>query len=450
MSSGKVDSGAAQLLALANLITSAVQTVISEYKAAGASIPPLDSTVNGVFDTPEAVTPNLSKAIRTIEAACAQLSFSVASPGHVITNYEEPACMLVVTEANIADILADKPEGLHIDEIAKQTGLDAGKLGRILRMLATKHCFREVDVRGTVKPNVFANNRLSIQLMSTNPVSGLVGHMSDESFKAGSFLNETLTDPIKGSSSLADDSPFQRAHGHSPFVFYTTPKGKLISDRFGKAMTGWGEVTGRSMLPQVYPWDKIPAGSVLCDVGGSSGHASLALYWSKELPEAVKTEQIRFVPLDFFKDSPEKDCDFYYLRHVLHDWPNSECLKILENVRKSMAQGSRLLIRKCFSSSISSSVRRKLTFICSDEFVLQHAVRDISGTTTIDQAPEPLLANYGMGRVRLYEQDLNMMILMNSKERTLQEFINLANQTGFKFEHLWDSGEAGLIEFSVV
>ena len=29
-----------------------------------------------------------------------------------------------------------------------------------------------------VKPNVFANNRISMQLVSTNPVSGLIGNMS--------------------------------------------------------------------------------------------------------------------------------------------------------------------------------------------------------------------------------------------------------------------------------
>jgi hypothetical protein len=34
------------------------------------------------------------------------------------------------------------------------------------------------------------------------------------------------------------------------------------------------------------------------------------------------------------------------LRHVLHDWGMSECMKILGNVRKSMAPHSRLLVRQ--------------------------------------------------------------------------------------------------------
>lgn len=44
---------------------------------------------------------------------------------------------------------------------------------------------------------------------------------------------------------------------------------------------------------------------------------------------------------------------------------------------------------------------------------------------SISKAPEPLLANYGMARVRIYQQDINMMSFLNSKERTLQEFIDM-------------------------
>lgn len=46
-------------------------------------------------------------------------------------------------------------------------------------------------------------------------------------------------------------------------------------------------------------------------------------------------------------------------------------------------------------------------------------------TLILTQAPKPLLPNFGMGRVRLYQQDLNMMSILNSKERTLQEFVDM-------------------------
>lgn len=62
-----------------------------------------------------------------------------------------------------------------------------------------------------------------------------------------------------------------------------------------------------------------------------------------------------------------------------------------------------------------------------DEFVLEHAVRDVNGGSSRITAPKPLLPNYGMGRIRLYEQDVNMMSCVNSMERTLEEFIKLGS-----------------------
>jgi hypothetical protein len=43
----------------------------------------------------------------------------------------------------VADVLVDHPDGLPVTEIAMKTGIEQGKLARILRFLASKHCFRE-------------------------------------------------------------------------------------------------------------------------------------------------------------------------------------------------------------------------------------------------------------------------------------------------------------------
>ena len=51
--------------------------------------------------------------------------------------------MNVAITFKIADILEEQPEGMHISEIGKRSGIDTEKLGRILRLLATRHVFRE-------------------------------------------------------------------------------------------------------------------------------------------------------------------------------------------------------------------------------------------------------------------------------------------------------------------
>lgn len=77
---------AAELTPLVDLITDAVKDVIKEYDTVGQPFPALGSTNSGHFDSAASVTPELARAIKVVEAACAQLSFSVASPAHVMTN----------------------------------------------------------------------------------------------------------------------------------------------------------------------------------------------------------------------------------------------------------------------------------------------------------------------------------------------------------------------------
>ncbi|KAK7453204.1 hypothetical protein VKT23_011884 [Stygiomarasmius scandens] len=436
------DPGRVELTQLATLISQAVSVVGDEYALAGHAFPLLNSTKAGPFDAPERTSETLRVAIKTIEAACAQLSAMVANPGHVITNktfnYFESACLRIVMEAKISDLLLDRPEGVHVNELGEKSDRDPGKLSRVLRALATNHVYVEV------KPNVFANNRLSLKLLSSDPVYGLVGHMSDEAMKAGAFLGDVLADPQTAFSYEAKNVAFKKANGVLPFEMNIIDK--LRGERFNQGMVGWAEVTGRAMIPRIYPWSALPSDATIVDVGGGNGHAVLEVikafphlkaiiqdtesvakdgkkFWTQIYPEAINNQRVQFKAFDFLKEPPYANCDIYYLRHVLHDWAGDAPVTILSNVRKAMKSTSKLLIH---------------------EFVPQYIVREKSS-----KAPEPLLPNYGAASRRLYFQDLNMMQQFNSKERTLEEFIEMGNKAGFEFVKLWDGGEAGILEFNL-
>lgn len=79
-------NGSDEITSLADLIVTAVQDVVGEYKSAGYKVPSLSSTEPGPFDAPHLTSTKLSRSIQIIEAACAQLSFAVANPGHVVAN----------------------------------------------------------------------------------------------------------------------------------------------------------------------------------------------------------------------------------------------------------------------------------------------------------------------------------------------------------------------------
>lgn len=109
---------------------------------------------------------------------------------HHLLQFVEPVCIRVALDAKITDHLLDKPKGLHVGELGRLSDQDPGKLGRVLRTLATNHvytegersscmsyCFAQRTRTFSVAPNVFANNRLSMKLLSTDPVSSLARQM---------------------------------------------------------------------------------------------------------------------------------------------------------------------------------------------------------------------------------------------------------------------------------
>ena len=58
--------------------------------------------------------------------------------------------------------------------------------------------------------------------------------------------------------------------------------------------------------------------------------------------EAVKCTE-NFPGIDFFQAVPSGS-DAYLLSHVLHDWTDEQCLKILKNCHRAMEPGVKLLV----------------------------------------------------------------------------------------------------------
>jgi 6-hydroxytryprostatin B O-methyltransferase len=101
-------------------------------------------------------------------------------------------------------------------------------------------------------------------------------------------------------------------------------------------------------------------------VGGSTGHASFALataypdlhFIVQDMPSVLNQnphpghthynsslgDRLIFQPYDFFNRQPVRSADVYLLRMILHDWPYSSAIKILQNIVPALAEHSRILI----------------------------------------------------------------------------------------------------------
>jgi len=59
----------------------------------------------------------------------------------------------------------------------------------------------------------------------------------------------------------------------------------------------------------------------------------------------------------------------------------------------------------------------------------------------LEYAPPPLLSNYGAGRMRAYDLDINMLHLLGeAKERTIEELVELGSKAGLELLRVWDAG----------
>ncbi|KAH8111801.1 S-adenosyl-L-methionine-dependent methyltransferase [Phellopilus nigrolimitatus] len=437
------------LNALVMLIASSVADIDAEFEAAGLPAPSLDASSFGDHDSHSIVSSTkVNTAVRIVEAACAQLCASVARPEHVLLNkgmaYEMSASLQVVASANIAGLLLDRPGGVHTTELSASSGINADKLGRILRFLAINHIFQEVN------PNVYANNKLSAKLALSESTKEAVELVTREPFKAAAYLSDYL----KITDVSAPISPFQIVFGVPLMDYHSTAR-----------VMGWGEVTGKADIIRVFPWTKyisVNTPFTICDIGAGKGDIMLMLarayesylfraviqdrpafielskqLWSSEYPEAIQEGRIDFVPIDFFKDTPVEGCDIYYVRlYFEHNWPDNECVVILKNVAKAMYS-------------------RAESILLIQDIVLRHAItHNMNATNSVDTdvnlAPAPLLPNFGAARYREYAADINMLNLLGAKERTLEEFIALGSQAGFAFHHVWDAGETSLVEFRLI
>ncbi|CAJ2511702.1 Uu.00g073270.m01.CDS01 [Anthostomella pinea] len=143
-----------------------------------------------------------------------------------------------------------------------------------------------------------------------------------------------------------------------------------------------------------------------------AGHVSKALALAypdftvtmQDRPEAISAaaklsglpRNLSFKPHDFFSPQTLHGADAYFLRHILHNWPQAEAVSILSALVPALKPGARVLV---------------------SEFLMPGAAQ--RGRSLLDD--------------KLIRQiDLQMMDVYNSKERTAEDFAALFRMAGEK------------------
>ncbi|KAF7377232.1 S-adenosyl-L-methionine-dependent methyltransferase [Mycena sanguinolenta] len=425
-----------QLLAL---ITQSVETLEAACQSSGTSIPDLRTSFTPPSEDFRA-NPEAAEAARIIAAAALQLEAIVTPPFCLfVPIVNPPHCEFVWNRTS------RRSYGLHVKDIAAKNGQDPEKLGRFLRYLATHHVFREIS------PNVFGHTRISSMLDThkssaeifadpehkhdgTDGFPALLAHFLDEAFKASAYAWETLADPATRSSGDPTESPFSRAIGRpeGQWTYFARPEEQFRQHRFNIGM----QAAKPEGVLNAYDWGSLSTGSLVVDVGGGVGTLSLLLagkfpqlkfvvqdqedvieqakkVWNEKMPNAISSGQVTLQAHDFFTPQPQTGATVYLMKYILHDWSNEYCVKILTQLSAAATPTSTLLLL---------------------ERLLPLAVHDPDAAEDgLQEAPEPLLANYGGANDRGYIGDFTMFLMFNSQERTRKQFIDLLTRTGWEF-----------------
>ena len=303
------------------------------------------------------------------------------------------SCVYAVTQAGIADALSDSPKSAQ--DLADATGMHAGALGRILRVLCGEGVFEAHDGR-------YVHTAASRLLRKDHPQSlrGFVLAVMPlfwEPFSRMSF-------------SLATGKPaFEEIHPGGFFKYLTDhPEEARI---FDAAMTGkaHGQVAGAIAN---YDFSRF---GMIADVGGGRGHLLQAVLKTApkakgilfDLPHVVEaakeiaSDRLKLQGGDFFNDAMPV-ADAYLIMQVIHDWAEADATRILSGIRRAAPAHAKLLLIEAL----------------------------------VPETPERDWAK---------EVDLFMLVFVHSRERTRTEYQRLLAGSGFRLDRVIDIGQSTAI-----
>lgn len=248
----------------------------------------------------------------------------------------------VTAELRIADLLKDGPK--TADELARQTGVHARSLYRVLRACASIGVYSEDNEK-----------KFSLTPLAEPLLSDIQGSL--RAFAEMITCDWQFQTWAELPYSVKTGKPsFDKVHGKSSFDYLWSNEkaGKVFND----AMTSNSAFTSVAVV-NAYDFSSV---SKLVDVGGGHGFlmASIlakfgnvkgVLYETpaivaeaeKLLTEHGVTERCETVGGDFFKSVPAGG-DAYIMKHIIHDWNDEQCIAILQNCREAMTKGGKVLV----------------------------------------------------------------------------------------------------------
>jgi len=281
--------------------------------------------------------------------------------------------------------------------LAADLDLDPDATYRLLRALSHFGALDEDDQRR------FALTPLGRHFREDHPRSvrpGLMLFQSPEWVSAMTHLPDIVRE--------GGPDGFVREHGRDIFDYMSdAPE---FASAFDEFMTSMSHQHAEAVLDAL-PDDELSQFDRVCDVGGGQGYLCcrlLAQYPDlrgtvfdrpsvvAEVPalpdEFGVADRCDYVGGDMFESVPEADA--YFMKWILHDWTDQECVEILSTIREAAPDGARL-------------------------FVVEAVV------------PGPAQSHFSK------KLDMTMLVHMGGRERTRAEYASLLERAGWTIADEW-------------
>ena len=300
----------------------------------------------------------------------------------LINGYQITQAVHVAAVLGISDLLAETP--LTVAELAARTDSHAESLARLLRALVTCGLYR-VDADGR-----YTNTEVGDALRTEAPESpaGWAAFVGRPYYwQAWSSLLHSVR---------TGENAFRQVHGEGVWAYRQShPEEQAAFDR---AMTTMAQGVATAVA-EAYDFGRY---ATVVDVGGGRGALLSAVLTRHPAVRGVLVDQPAVVAAaelspeiaqrcdtisaDFF-DAVPPGGDVYLLKAVIHDWPDSESVQILSNVRAVLPAGGVVVLVE----------------------------------QLLDEGPDP---------ARTAFSDLNMLVAPGGRERTRQEYAALFQRAG--------------------
>ena len=245
--------------------------------------------------------------------------------------------LYVAAKLGIADLLTEGPK--PVAELAAATGTHEGALRRVLRSLAGVGVFRQAEA------GVFALTPMGEALRSDAPGSirnGAIFMGEEWHWKVwGRMMHSVKT----GEAAWAD------AHGAEVFDYFATRTDE--AEIFNRAMTDMSQVTAPAVV-EAYDFEGV---GTLADIAGGHGYLLAQVLKANpgmkgvlfDVPPVIAgadalleaegvAGRVEKVAGDFFEAIPA-GADAYMMKHIVHDWDDERCRKILRSIHRAMSDG---------------------------------------------------------------------------------------------------------------